>query len=528
MNFKKHFVPLNQPIKHRDHRVPRSRREFISQGFYSCLGSVAAPSLANFLLTQKAHGLSSEFDPYLDACGIRTGAGKIPFICFDLAGGANIAGSNVLVGGAGGQRDFLSTAGYSKQGLPGDMIPGVAEVTPSATSNGDHTDESLGLAFHSDSQFLKGILEKTSEATRANMNGAVIAARSENDTGNNPHNPMYAINLAGASGELLDLCGSRSSESGGNSVSPLAMINPAVRPTKVDRPTDVTGLVNVGDFGLLNATQVVSIMESVARLSQSTLSNIQPLNNATDSENLKQQLQCAYIKSAYLAEQFPDASVLDPLIDTDIVNTIFSDEELRNDREFSKTASIMKLVINGYSGAGTITMGGYDYHTGDRGTGEVRDLRAGRCMGACLEYAARKQQPLMMYVFSDGSVFSNGMTDESEAGRGKGVWTGDSQQTGASFFLVYNPRQRPTLRGSSAEQQLRQQQIGYMRPSGDVETASSPCANNVNLLVQTIMLNYMALHGEQGQFTATLEQNGLFSSLGNAEMMDSLIAFEQL
>ena len=42
------------------------------------------------------------------SCGIATqGAGKIPFICFDLAGGANMAGSNVLVGGQGGQLDFL-------------------------------------------------------------------------------------------------------------------------------------------------------------------------------------------------------------------------------------------------------------------------------------------------------------------------------------------------------------------------------------------------------------------------------------
>ena len=49
----------------------------------------------------------------------------------------------------------------------------------------------------------------------------------------------------------------------------------------------------------------------------------------------------------------------------------------------------MKLVVEGYAGAGTISMGGFDYHTGDRATGEVRDLRAGRCMGACLEYAAR-------------------------------------------------------------------------------------------------------------------------------------------
>src|SRR5690606_3743124 len=113
-------------------------------------------------------------------------------------------------------------------------------------------------------------------------------------------------------------------------------------------------------------------------------------------------------------------------------------------------------------------------------------LRAGRCMGACLEYAARKNKPLMMYVFSDGSVFSNGMIDDSEMGRGKGVWTGDNQQTAASFFLVYNPGSVPVLLEAGTAREARHQQIGYMRPSGDVETSSSPAANNVNQLVQTV------------------------------------------
>ena len=49
----------------------------------------------------------------------------------------------------------------------------------------------------------------------------------------------------------------------------------------------------------------------------------------------------------------------------------------------------MKELID----AGTITMGGYDYHGQGRATGEIMDLRAGRCMGACLEYAARRGVP---------------------------------------------------------------------------------------------------------------------------------------
>ena len=54
-------------------------------------------------------------------------------------------------------------------------------------------------------------------------------------------------------------------------------------------------------------------------------------------------------------------------------------------------ASSLKLVVEGFAGAGCITRGGYDYHNGNRMDGEVRDERAGKCMGAVLEFAARKE-----------------------------------------------------------------------------------------------------------------------------------------
>ncbi|MBR9912793.1 MAG: general secretion pathway protein GspF [Gammaproteobacteria bacterium] len=513
---------LDQALRHGDHRRPLSRREFIAQGFMAGMGTALGGSLLSLFANPRAAfaALSSDID--IDGCNIAlSGAGKIPFICFDLAGGANIAGSNVLVGQRGGQRDFLTTAGYSKQGLPGDRIPSL--VNPASGSN-DFVDTSLGLAFHSESAMLRGILEKA-RAAAVTTNGAVLPARSENDTGNNPHNPMYGINRVGADGQLVTLVGSRSSESGGNSMAPMAMINPEVRPTKVDRPTDVTGLVDVGDLvGLFSQDETVAVMESMFRISQSKMGRIS--TGTGNDAAIKDLARCVYGKSASLADQFGVPSALDPAIDPDIVgaNGIFSSAEFLGDGEFRKTASIMKLVVNGFAGAGTVTMGGYDYHTGDRATGELRDLRAGRCIGACLEYAARKNTPLMVYVCSDGSVFSNGMTDESVDGAGKGVWTGDNQQTAASFFLVYNPGRLPVLLGATPEQEALHQQLGYMRPSGDVETASSPGANNVNLLVEMVILNYMALHGEQGNFGNFFPLNGL----GSASGWDNYTAFEPI
>src|SRR5690606_36206822 len=137
---------------------------------------------------------------------------------------------------------------------------------------GDHTDTSLGLAFHSDSAFLRGMQASMSPATAAGVNGAVIPARSENDTGNNPHNPLYGIQRAGAGGSIVALCGSRNTESGGNSLAPMRLINPEFRPTKIDRPSDVTGLVDTGELlALLNQQDAVAVMESVYRLTDQKL-----------------------------------------------------------------------------------------------------------------------------------------------------------------------------------------------------------------------------------------------------------------
>ncbi|MBT1451555.1 general secretion pathway protein GspF [Glaciecola sp. XM2] len=515
----------DEPLFHNDHARPVTRRDFIAQGFCAGAGVLAGASvLSLFANPRKAMAqLSPDLEALKQGCGIATqGAGKIPFIVFDLAGGVNMAGSNVLIGGRGGQLDFLSAQGYSRQGLPADMLPSIANPEMGIS---DFINTELGLAFHSDSGFLRGIQDKLSVTNRANVNGAVIPARSENDTGNNPHNPMYGINKAGADGSLLTLIGSRNSDSGGNSVAPLNLIDAGKRPTKVDRPSDVTGLVDTGDLvGLLSQEDSVAVMESIQRISDMKLDRVN--TQITTDEVVKDLVRCGYVKSADITDRFGDPTTLNPELDPLIVGEggIFTQEEFDGDREFQKTASVMKLVMNGFAGAGTITMGGYDYHVGNRATGEVRDLRAGRCMGACLEYAARLGVPLMMYVCSDGSVFSNGMIDDSVNGRGKGVWTGDNSSTAGSFFLVYNPNGTPQLLGADALEQARHQQIGYMRMDGSVETAATPAANNVNLLVETVVLNYLALHGEQNRMSEVLPNNGL----GNSTLMDSLTAFEPI
>ena len=530
MSKKRNVRSWDMPQLHGDHPRPVTRRQFVAQGFMTGAAyTVGGGVLSLFSNPREAlAALSTDLDNLLlNPCRIATdGAGKIPFICFDLAGGANIAGSNVLVGQGGGQNDFLSTAGYRKMGLPGDMVPGLNDpMTGQPYANFD-----LGLGFHLDSAFRRGIMASLTAGREANINGAIIPARSDNDTGNNPHNPMYGIAQAGADGSILTLAGSENTDSGGNSMLPAALYNPELRPTKVDRPSDVVNLVNTGDLvGILSKDDATAVMETIYRLSDRKMDNVN--TQISRDAVIKEMVRCGYLKAADIADRFGGLPI-DPALDAEIVDQpgqpgtgIFTNAEFnagdRDAREFQKTAAVMKLVINGFAGAGCIEMGGYDYHGGRRAEGEVKDERAGRCMGACLEYAARKGVPLMMYVFSDGSVSSNGAIDNTPEGRGKGEWVSDNSSTAGSFFLVYNPTRRPTLIGANAAEQALHQQIGAMSSDGSVPRAAPPAANNVNLLVNTVLLNYMALHGEQAQFGGLFPNHGL----GNATLQDRLTAF---
>ena len=506
------------PLLFPDHARPVSRRDFLRQGIISGSGVVMTGSLLGLLGTPKsaraAANLSSDILAMANAAGCDLGAtgGTIPFICFDLAGGANIAGSNVLAGGMGGQTDFLNAAGYRKLGLPDNMLP---------SSDPTFIDSTLGLLFHSDSAFLRGIktaatgIDTGVPGFSGNVDGILIPARSGNDTNTNPHNPMYGIAKAGAVGKVVTLIGSRNTDSGGNSIAPAMLMDPELRPTKVDRPSDVTGMVDTGSQNpVLANDDVVRVMESMTRISDQKLNQPSVDTGLPNDQAIKDLVRCGYVGAANIAEQFGGAGSIDPLDDGDI-QAIFTNagiadpnENSRLARELRKTASVMKMVIDGgadgvsYAGAGTVAMGGYDYHTSERGTGEVRDFIAGVCMGACLEYAARKGKPLMLYVFSDGSLSSNGTLDDSVEGRGKGVWTGDNSSTAASFFLAYHPNGKP-------EPTIQGRQIGYFTADASVVTSSSPAANNVNLLVNTVILNYMAFNGMAGQFEVLFPNHGL-------------------
>jgi hypothetical protein len=318
-------------------------------------------------------------------------------------------------------------------------------------------------------------------------------------------------------------------------MSPPTMVIAAAQPTVIARPADSQGLVSTGQLSTLlpNASDVTNVMESMKRISDSKYGAVSayPSNSALNTAALGGAgiEACTYTKSAYIVDKYNSPSAVNPSVDPNIVGPsgIFQTAEYQANSDYQKTAAVMKLVIDGNAAAGTIEMDGFDYHTGDRATGEAKDLNLGNCIGACIEYAKRVGKPLMLYVFTDGSLASNGMIDNSVGGGGKGVWTADNQNVAATYFLVYNPAGQAVSAQNNPEMSL---QIGNFNADGSINTTGSPAGNNVLNLVQMVILNYMALHSANAinQWPTLWPSPNLNNALGTGSALQPLIAWQPL
>ncbi|MEJ2131632.1 MAG: general secretion pathway protein GspF, partial [Gammaproteobacteria bacterium] len=331
---------IEEQCRRSGHGRPKTRRDFLGQGLIAGVGTVFLPSLAT-VLARAAHA-----ECVIDSSPL-LGAGMIPYLGIDQGGGANIAGSNFIVGGPGGQEDFLSPSGYAKLGLPDAIIPQNIGV-----------DRTFGVAMHPNSALLRGMLDKTNAATRANVNGVVIPARSENDTGDNPHNPVYGIARAGANGEFAATIGTRGSDSGGRSDAPDSMVQADLRPTKVSNRSEAMGLAggDAGDPGFPRAR----VAEASAIISALKLGKI------TEEQATKELVQCGFDKTTATFNTTVLPQDLDPNADP-ILQSIFPNGELDDDEVLAigfRTGILMVVAAAVLDGAGASVAVDHDLHGG--------------------------------------------------------------------------------------------------------------------------------------------------------------------
>ena len=381
-----------------------TRRKFLNA---SIGGYICFPSLTTMLLNSRA---------------IAAGASPVDapaFIAIDLQGGASIAGNNIIVYDKGGE--LLSD--YKGLGL-------VTALHPKESGN---ISEELGLAMHINSPMLRGMRTQASGAF-ANINGCVICTQSADDTSNNELASAPGVFLGGAQGSIVPLLGSNPATSvpggsGGNSSNPFAS---GVAPTLIQNIESAKQLVSAGKVwsGATNLERAKKVLELAGKLNSTQGAKWGQLQV---DEQVAAVLKAGYLKAGDLMS---GEHGVDPLSDSATKNINIAGREA--------AAEIGYMILKGYAGAGTITMGGYDYHDSSATTGEQRDQAAGEVIGMLLAMAAALKRKVMIHVYTDGGVYGGSSTNEVN-GVDKYVWQGDSEARSAAFVLVYDPQNRPNL-----------------------------------------------------------------------------------
>ncbi len=395
---KKNRVPL--------HGKPKTRREFLSQGLIGFSGAIVAPTVLNLVLgAQEARG---------DTCSSGGPvAGLIPFLVFDLAGGASLPG-NFLVGKSGGSEDLLRS--YDTLGW-----------NPRSTG----LDRQFGAPMAANvSQILAGINQTASAAARKNLRMGTICNFSRDDTFSNKISALSMVTRAGYRGAFIQTgLGSQESDSGGTSQ--MIVDVPGTKPLYVSSLVDILDSVSFGPDLSKFSSKILNIVASRMQ----TLSERQAAKYmAQPSGKILSDLSgCAYKQNVNFANSVQG---LDPRAHAKI-STIYNITTGTSPSDNTAIAAgIVLNVLQGNSGPGVLTIGGCDYHDSTSTTGDQKDLEIGQTIGRAVESAYQLQKPLFFQILTDGSVV---------ASPGTRIWSGDAGDKSLTVTGFYNPNKEPEL-----------------------------------------------------------------------------------
>jgi hypothetical protein len=473
----------------RYHKKPRTRREFMAQGYLGAAGLVLGPSLLS-LVSQRAYGLT---------CSDPTAKRKTPLIIIDVTGGINIGGGNVIVGKEGGQKDYLTS--YETIGLAPGSHPSLAGMK--AAINGD---EATGLLWHSSSQILAGIRGKCTPAVLKNVNGAVYCVQSIDDSQTNPFNPLYYLARFGWNGSIVPLVGSKNSDSGGNSAAPAKSINPAVRPVTISGPESTSDLV---DYGLLvselNPGKAEAILKATGQMSQN---QIDTFESKTMPDKVKELVSCGYMGAAGLVQKY-SPETLSVLSDPKYAAGTAYNGDFADFNAFS--APIAKLVLEGYAGSGVLQLPGYDYHQNTFAVQGTKEVELGRQIGQIIATASALNKSVAVLVITDGSVSSNANAQQNQfpgSAAPRLAYSADSGERGGAILLAFNPSGPPKMTNGL--------QQGFFNDTGAVSGSATAFSSNPAIAAEIFAANMLAAEGQ-------MEDIRKFSTSGDA--MEKYLVF---
>lgn len=439
-------------MKNHKHSL-RTRRDFLSHGLMSFGAVMTLPVLSQWPFNAMAQSPTA-------TCEGADGTYFLPFIAFDMAGGASLP-ANFLVGKQGGPEDLITS--YDKLGW---------DPRESGALNTD-----FGLPMSSKySQLLQGILNTTTAEARKNLRFGSFCHFAQDDSSANRLNAASLIMTTGSRGKFLSTgIGLVDSTSGGNS-SPV-LSNNSLKPAFVRSVTDVLGATSFGGISLkpLSAEQKVYLAQTGVSLSE-----IQKADYMAEhgGETLAELSECSYKKSETLLQ---DTLGLDPRTDASVQQAYGINTNTNASDSLAVSAAISMNTLKNYSGPSTWTLGGCDYHDGTQTSGDNKDLEMGLQIGRAIQLAYLLQKPLFFQLLTDGGC-------DAEIGTRR--WRGDSGDKCMTVIGYYHPTKTP---------EMLRLQVGHYT-NGQGAERSTLIGSEPALVGYAVLANYLNVLGRLSEF----------------------------
>ena len=455
--------------KHEKHDAPPiQRREFISR-LASGYGALTfTPTLLTWLLSQ-------------GSAQAQTTGELMPFLVFDLAGGASLPG-NFLVGNHGGPEDLLKT--YSTLGWD--------------PREADALEKKFGLPMSKkNSKLLAGILATASVEAQKGLRFSSFLHTSQDDTGSNSLSAIALVSKAGLVGKVVhEPLGTSPTPSGGNSLAAFQNLGTAaVSVSNLQSVLDSASFI--GALQNMNPTLIQKMSASAKKLNATQLTQLNGTSGLTQAANLHE----GFFKKT---SEGMVVSPLDPRANpaTQQIYAITPDTAL--DDQGAIFAGVTLGAISGSTGPGVLTIGGCDYHDGSQTTGDKKDLEIGQEIGRAVELAFRLKKKLFFQIFTDGGLSSSS---------GTRTWTGDSGLRSATIIGVYDP--------SNTVKQRRLQVGRYT--DGEVADTSTIIGGDVTKVATAVFINYLNASGRLDLYQTVFGAGQPIA----AQDLDSVICFDR-
>lgn len=420
-------------LTYADHQFKGSRREFVKLGLMT--GGAALMPMG-FLSRAFAHTPPT-----------------IPFLVFDLAGGAGLS-ANFLVGQKGGPEDLCEN--YRKMGW-----------NPRAN---DSLDRTFGLPMSKNhSRLLAGLKVTLPKAIGDSENQKMLKMASVchfslDDTSTNQSSVVTLISKAGLRGSYSRSgLGMISSASGGNS--DVLLRDAKFKPVAVRDAQDILKMTSFGvDYEAMPKRMRDEIFKLLRAASANSPEFIEIYENLSESGVIRPEMNVRNSK---------------PVIDLYSQGGFLSPEtELQ--------ASVVYNVLSGHTGPGVITIGGCDYHDNTQATGDNKDFEIGQAIGRAVHAAQILQKPLFFQIISDGSVYA------TESNNYERIWRGDANQHSISVFGMFKPHKNV---------ENRRLQLGHFTPQGQIDM-DNPIGKGPEKMVVSALATYLHMNGMAGSIEA--------------------------